>query len=408
MKIKVLWQAAVILICALQAGPVTAKKWQVPGDALTIQAGIDSATAGDTVLVLCGTYYEHDIKMKSGVCLLSETGEAGCVTIDAQKKGRVIYCRFAESRARIEGFTITGGSASEGGGLYCLDVSSPSVENCVITGNSASGCGGGVYCYVNSSPEFVNCTIEGNSGGSGGGMGCQYNSSPALTDCRLLDNSTTSSGGGGIYCFLYCKPALERCTFSGNWAFSCGGGMDCSFGCLVTLNDCTFSGNRGDWRGGGLNCWDCTAVLSGCTFSNNTGQSGGGVTFAPGTYATFTDCSFNGNSVNTKGGGLKFLDASALLKYCTLNGNSAQDGGGVYLEGTSSLSADSTEFHNNTALDEGPHGYVESGSELTLNCSVSDLGGFVGDGVITMNNEGCGTSTERISWGRIKTFYIKK
>ena len=74
----------ILCISPIFSSAASARVWHVPSEVPTIQAGIDSAGAGDTVLVACGTYYEHDIEMKSGVCLRSETGEPGCVTIDSQ------------------------------------------------------------------------------------------------------------------------------------------------------------------------------------------------------------------------------------------------------------------------------------------------------------------------------------
>ena len=41
----------------------------VPSQEPSIQAGLNAASAGDTVLVSCGTYYEHDIDMKPSVCV---------------------------------------------------------------------------------------------------------------------------------------------------------------------------------------------------------------------------------------------------------------------------------------------------------------------------------------------------
>jgi len=74
---------ALVLLAVCLASLATAAVIHVPGDQPTIQAGIDAAHAGDTVLVAGGTYYEHDIQMKSGVHLLSETGQPESVRVNA-------------------------------------------------------------------------------------------------------------------------------------------------------------------------------------------------------------------------------------------------------------------------------------------------------------------------------------
>ena len=84
----------------------TATTWYVPTDATTIQAGIDSAATGDTVLVACGTYFKFEIIMKSGVCLRGETGDPECVVVDAQGQGSVFECDDADSTTLLEGLTI--------------------------------------------------------------------------------------------------------------------------------------------------------------------------------------------------------------------------------------------------------------------------------------------------------------
>jgi hypothetical protein len=95
-----------------------ARTWYIQpdalGDAPTIQAGVDSAAAGDTVLVACGTYIDctHPcpwygnacVVMKSGLTLRSETGGPDCVIIGAQQQGKGISCLQVDSTTIIEGF----------------------------------------------------------------------------------------------------------------------------------------------------------------------------------------------------------------------------------------------------------------------------------------------------------------
>jgi len=170
-----------LILLPTLAGAITI---HVPADQPTIQAGIDAAEAGDTVLVACGIYYEHDVVLKSGVVLRSETGEADCVTIDAQQQSRALYGENLDEFTAVEGFTITGGFADEidylGGGLYCTE-SILRVASCLFIANEAHYRGGGAYCD-DSSGSFVDCEFRENVGGtSGGGGGMGSNSRMSLS-----------------------------------------------------------------------------------------------------------------------------------------------------------------------------------------------------------------------------------
>src|SRR5438552_2786308 len=71
-----------------------------------------------------------------------------------------------------------------GGGMY-NDHSSPTVTNCMFTGNSGYS-GGGMY-NDHSSPTVTNCTFSGNSG-DGGGM-LNASGSPTVINCTFSGNS---------------------------------------------------------------------------------------------------------------------------------------------------------------------------------------------------------------------------
>jgi hypothetical protein len=279
------------LILAASAGiSASATTYHVPDPYPTIQSGIDAASTGDTVLVACGTYYEHDIVMESGISLLSETGDADCVTIDAQQQGRVLYCENISENTLIRGFTITGGllhvgNPGSGGGIYCKDYSSPTFESCTIQDNSALG-GGGVFCENHSSPRFGSCVIRDNRSGfvAGGGMLCTNHSSPILNNVAFDSNSTSAiedpPPGGGLCCEDFSSPQLTDCQFIGNIG-DLGSALHCVSG-SIALERVIFDSNETDGMrgfGGTLFFIGETATLTDVIFKRNITHPGNATTF---------------------------------------------------------------------------------------------------------------------------------
>jgi len=300
----ILLSIAVLAVCPNSH----ATTWHVPSKCLTIQAGIDSASYGDTVLVACGTYYERNIEPKSGVCLRSESGLAGCATIDAhtpEGNGRVLYCTWVDSTTIIEGFTLINGSAYEGGGVYCRR-SSLRFQNCVFSDNSASTNsgrgGGGMFCEEACSPRITSCVFTGNSALQGGGA-CFIGGGPVLTDCVFSGNSAANAGG--MMAEGTCLPILVRCVFIGNSAGTAGG-FRCRNGCVATLLECTFSQNSASsvsYGGGAMICSSASCALSGCTLVSNQAHLGAGMIVAAGS-AVLVSCTLAANSADETAGGL--------------------------------------------------------------------------------------------------------
>ncbi|MGB2806145.1 MAG: hypothetical protein WBC22_00265 [Sedimentisphaerales bacterium] len=243
-----------------------------------IQAAIDDSNDGDTIIVADGTYTgngNRDIDfLGKAITLRSTNGPENCV-IDINgtlfEYHRGFYFHSGEdANSTVDGFTITNGFTSDGGGIMCCYYSSPIINNCVIMGNSVDNNGGGIYCR-DSSPMITNCTFNENWNltiyidppedliGCGGAM-CNYeNSSPILSNCTFSRNNS-ALGGGGIVNYLGCYPMLTNCIFSDNWA-DFGGGI-LNYLSSPTLTNCTFSSNDATWGSGMLN------LLSSPTLTN--------------------------------------------------------------------------------------------------------------------------------------------
>ncbi|MCK4547992.1 MAG: T9SS type A sorting domain-containing protein [Candidatus Eisenbacteria sp.] len=361
-------------IVVLAGVPASATTWNVPGDAATIAGGLALASAGDTVLVACDTYYESGLDVRSGVVLRSATGDPSCVTIDgAAGRGPVIYLSWSNNATSVEGFTITGGSASYGGGMSCFN-SYASVRDCNFNGNSATVRGGGVSIdagmrYYNSM-DFVDCSFNGNTASDGGalyhgGACCNYYNGVDFVDCTFDQNTATNNGGAVVG--DHCTHDFTNCTFSGNTAETGHGGgvlaQNTYYGAW-DFTDCTFSGNSAGNFGGGV-CFDypqyySTYDFTGCTFSGNSAAKGGGFGMMDDTDYhdfDFTGCTFSGNTAISSGGGVYTYYSGFDFLDCTFDANSAPDGGGAFADGGAVTYFTSTDFIGNTASSGGGAAY---------------------------------------------------
>jgi Thrombospondin type 3 repeat len=246
----------------------------------TIQGAISYLTTshGDVIEIGPGTYNETIDFLGKLITLRSTGGPAVTIIDGSGLSDSVVKCFSGEQSATVlDGFTITGGNATSGGGMYNSG-SSPTVVNCIFSGNTADN-GGGMY-NTSSNPLIRNCVFSGNyaANDSGGGM---YNSrsNPMLTGVRFIGNSTTNSNGrGGGMGNSYSSPTLVNCWFEGNSAP--GGGAIANFQCCLgprsspMLVGCVFIGNTSSWTGyygGIMNEQRAHPTLINCTFTGNAG-----------------------------------------------------------------------------------------------------------------------------------------
>ncbi|MCH8315682.1 MAG: hypothetical protein IID41_06875 [Planctomycetes bacterium] len=218
--------------------PAAADILHVPGDFPTIQEAIDAAMDGDEVEVHPGTYNENINLLGKAITVRSSDG-AGVTTIDAGGSGTVVTCDSREGADTIlDGFTITGGDASGGGGMRNSG-SSPTVTNCTFSGNSAGDLGAGMYNFI-SNPTVTNCIFSGNSAGSGGGGILNLlSSNPTVTNCIFSGNSVGTVGGGMLN-LIDSNPTVTNCVVWANSPDQMNGTASVSY-----------SNVQGGWPGAG-------------------------------------------------------------------------------------------------------------------------------------------------------------
>jgi len=422
---------SIILLFLAQAHSATL---QVPGGYTTIQQAIDAASPGDVVLVAPGVYVEN-IDFSGKAITVMGSGGASVTTLDGgapadPEHGSTVYFTHGEgSDSLLQGFTITNGKGTledsvadatdyYGGGIFCV-ASSPTLLDCVITGNSSefgdgagiyaegstsliSGCvisdnfagsssgvesslGGGLAC-LDSSLTIRDCTVSGNKADRGGGGIEADQSTLVLEDCVFSRNQTLGHTGGGFLECNFCTVSIEGCQVEGNESFWVGGIY--AYKSALTIRNSRFEENQGYSFSGALSPVECLSVeVMNTVFVRNRAASGGAVSL----YSQpndFRHCIFLENEAQyARGGAVQIFGADTIFRHCTFMGNSAAEmGGGVYSGNYAVFTLANCFLFGNQSNGEGGGLYLDGTDSATLlHCTFCeneadyDGGAFYGD-----------------------------
>ena len=221
-----LWLITVMglaFLCATVWGTII----NVPAEYATIQAGVDAASPGDTVLVQPGSYRENIVIDQVPVTLASMfliTGDPGFIsatTINGSEAGSVVSISWwNDSTSVITGFTLTNGGGIYGGGGVHTD-GSPLISHNIIEYNTATR-GGGIYSTGSS--RIVDNIIRNNHVTVAGGGIISYGGA-FIVERNIITDNTSETYGGGIHIEDSQMSTIRDNLIMRNTAVSRGGGI---------------------------------------------------------------------------------------------------------------------------------------------------------------------------------------
>ncbi len=388
-----------VLLIVIPYNSTGAEILNVPAGYFHIQAGIEEALNGDTVLVQPGIYIENiNFKGKSIVVgsLFLTTGDTSYISqtvIDGNQNGSVArFTNGEDSTSVLCGFTLTNGSGtfasldggaleSHGGGVFCRN-SNPKLCYLNISKNRVNGFGGGFYCGAGSKMTLEEITIIDNVAKRGGGLQCGSNSTLLLYKISVLRNTAIGGAGGGIFFDSYSKTRLMQVKVSKNSAsgvYASGGGILFSSypetileNVMITENTITgiVSDDLNRLDGAGMSLWyGSSPVLRNVTVRGNVVRSidgwstGGGIHFAGTPKPILKDVRITDNIVQStsgwcKGGGIYFSSESepsitdANISNNTVIGGMFNSGGGIYFDFKNNATMTNVTINRN--ISEGP------------------------------------------------------
>ncbi len=399
---------AILLSVPFLSSPARAATLTVPTNFPTIQAAINAAAAGDTVLVAPGVYNEKiDFKGKA-ITVISAAG-AEFTTIDANDTGSVATFKSGESSTSVlSGFTLTGGTgtvsgtSSFGGGIYCV-LASPTIEHNVIRNNSAKGNfltpggeGGGIYVSAGSPRIRENTILQNAAQNDGGGIQMRFGGTTALIhDNTIQKNACLAGTGAGINLENSSSPLIRDNLILENILASRGGGINADSGSSPTIEDNEIRVNQSNVDGGGIHCDGGNPTIRRNVIAGN----GAGILFGCGAGICCRNNSplvsqnvISTNRIVGDGGGAAFENGNPTLVDNMIVENRAEgsfglgSGGGILLTNANAIATNNT-IANNVAFAPGGGVMLFSSSSVTMTNGIvwgntapsqPQIGGFAG------------------------------
>lgn len=265
----------------------------------SVQAGLDAAAVLGAQLWVTGGTYKEKLTMRPGVqayggfagteTLLTDRLAASPATVlDGELGGTVVNAPWwIGPYGALDTCTIKNGKADKGGGV--LSHGGPSLRNCMLTANQATGEGGAVYS--DGWPTIQGCTITNNTSvGHGAAVRSVSSTKTWLFSNRISSNTSGQAGGalvwdGGTHVIANNLITHNRA----GWVAGVGG-----WGGSATITNNTFvdNGVRGQ-----VDLMGATAVLYNNIITNGTSVG----VFGDGNSAIMYNNDVYGNATNFQG-----------------------------------------------------------------------------------------------------------
>ena len=308
-KIKPLVGAIILATASLGSSFVQAATYNVlntndsGADSLRAVIATANANAGADIILFDPSLIGSTITLTGTDIAITEAltisgpvvGDASSITINGNANSRIFSHTVGD--LTLENMTLTNGSAGKGGAVYSISATT-TLNDMLVTGNSASDDGGGIRA------ETLN-----------------------INRSTISNNNTNGGGeGGGIYA-----------------------GRD------IIIHESTISGNTADGDGGGVYADDALFMYD-STVSGNTSNNDGGGIYTDRDSEIYRS-TISGNTTGSDGGGIYIDDDNLLVVQSTITGNTAGDeGGGLYNEGdvdlvNTILSGNTAAFDTNAYID---------------------------------------------------------